>query len=216
MNRLTELGIKYNTDKAYHHKFTDVYEPFFQTFKNPNILEIGIYNGGSFQMMNEYFDNQCKVVGLDNGSQLGFTSTGFSNLTICIGDQGNEEDLSEILLNIPKFDIIIDDGSHMVHHQQISFSFLFEHLNSDGVYIIEDLHTSFCEPHYNPKNIITTYKFLEKLKNKENPNSPCFSDEKFNSYISKIEDIHLFRTICKREDRQFDREDSITSVIKKL
>lgn len=41
------------------------------------------------------------------------------------------------------YDIIIDDGSHMVRHVIASFEALFPYLRRGGLYIIEDLHTSY-------------------------------------------------------------------------
>ena len=40
-------------------------------------------------------------------------------------------------------DVIIDDGGHTMNQQKTSFKVLFPYLKSDGVYIIEDLHTSY-------------------------------------------------------------------------
>ena len=41
------------------------------------------------------------------------------------------------------FDIIIDDGGHSMPQQIISFLTLFPHVKSQGLYVIEDLHTSY-------------------------------------------------------------------------
>jgi hypothetical protein len=65
MKRLTELGKKYGTDKATHHTFTDIYDGYFAKFKNPNILEIGVDNGASLKMYNDYYGGFCNIVGLD-------------------------------------------------------------------------------------------------------------------------------------------------------
>jgi hypothetical protein len=43
----------------------------------------------------------------------------------------------------PKFDIIIDDGSHIMDHQIVTLNRLFKHLNDGGIYIIEDVCTSY-------------------------------------------------------------------------
>jgi hypothetical protein len=44
-----------------------------------------------------------------------------------------------------KFDMILDDGSHMNSHMIYSFEHLFESVNSGGVYIIEDVGCSYWE-----------------------------------------------------------------------
>ena len=57
LTKLTKIGLKYNTDKAYFHLFTEFYDIYFNTFldKKINILEIGILNGSSILMLKEYF-----------------------------------------------------------------------------------------------------------------------------------------------------------------
>jgi hypothetical protein len=55
------------------------------------------------------------------------------------GDQGDVEDLLRVVAQCPKFDIIIDDGSHASYHQQVSLKNLFPFVASNGLYIIEDL-----------------------------------------------------------------------------
>ncbi len=42
-----------------------------------------------------------------------------------------------------RYDIIIDDGSHVPQHQIISLACLLRALNPGGLYIIEDLKTSY-------------------------------------------------------------------------
>jgi demethylmacrocin O-methyltransferase len=50
-----------------------------------------------------------------------------------------------------QFDIIIDDGGHTMNQQRISFMNLLSLVRSGGLYVIEDLETS-----YNP-TYITDY-----------------------------------------------------------
>ena len=40
-------------------------------------------------------------------------------------------------------DIVLDDGSHHMHDVKSSFDYLYPILNVGGIYIIEDLHTSY-------------------------------------------------------------------------
>jgi len=95
MKRLTEIGLKHNTDKAYEHSFTEVYDDFFKNYTDPRILEIGTYNGGSVLTYNEYFNYQCEILGVDNGSQLGFLSN-HPNITIKIADQDRPQEIVDV------------------------------------------------------------------------------------------------------------------------
>ena len=38
-----------------------------------------------------------------------------------------------------KFDLIVDDGSHLVHHMMTTFNCLFKYVRPGGIYIIEDI-----------------------------------------------------------------------------
>lgn len=68
------------------------------------------------------------------------------------GDQSNLTLLQQLRsswasgegLDRDPFDVIVDDGSHIVHHQMLSFEYLFLNaLKPGGLYVIEDLQTSF-------------------------------------------------------------------------
>ena len=76
------------------------------------------------------------------------------------------------------FDIIIDDGSHKMNHQQISFDVLFPHLKSGGIYVIEDLHTS-VKPllgAYNPQNDDPTLDILKRWEHMGKLHSKKFTN----------------------------------------
>lgn len=58
-------------------------------------------------------------------------------------DQSSAEDLAELCRQEAPFDIIIDDGSHLSAHQIFTFEHLFGALKDGGVYVVEDVQTSF-------------------------------------------------------------------------
>lgn len=161
MGRLTDLGIKHGTDKAYEHNFTDVYEDYFKKYSNPRILEIGVYNGASMETYNEYFNYKCTILGIDNGEQLRYASS-HPNILITLADQSNPEHLASQVGT--GYDIIVDDGSHFVEHQINCFEVLKDKVNKGGIYIIEDLHACYHE-FYNPKGLTHTVDYLLNLKN---------------------------------------------------
>ena len=57
-------------------------------------------------------------------------------------DQSNITDLNKIADRGP-FDIILDDGSHVPSHMNLTFQVLWQVLLPGGVYIIEDIETDF-------------------------------------------------------------------------
>lgn len=160
MNRLTEIGFKVKTDKAYEHNFTDIYYDYFKEFTNPAILEIGVYNGASIEMYNEFFEQRCSIIGVDNGEQLNYKPV-YLNTKIVIADQSRPQQLAEIVNG--QYDIIIDDGSHFIEHQINCYEALKGMVNKGGVYIIEDLHCCY-HPFYNPNKVKNTIEYLQELK----------------------------------------------------
>lgn len=208
MKRLTKLGIKHGTDKATYHLFTELYDGYFEKCNNPNILEIGVLRGASLRLYNEYYQEKCNIVGLDNGERWKYSGNG-SNIKIIIGDQSKIEDLKKCVETIKEYDIIIDDGSHFIRDQQISFCFLFDYVKAGGIYIIEDLHSSLNE-NYNPENTITTIDMLAQLdKGTYSLHSPYIKEDDFNRLKKQIKKITISVNPVRR------KEDGITSVITK-
>ncbi len=146
MKLLTRIANLCETDKGTvvgeGHGYTEFYEDFFRKYngKNINILEIGVFNGGSLKMYNTYFDEKCTIYALDIENKEEYNT---ENIKTFICNQGKREDLEEFKKTIGniKFDIIIDDGSHLPWDQMLSFYYLHDLLKEDGLYIIEDLHS---------------------------------------------------------------------------
>ncbi|MGZ9817477.1 class I SAM-dependent methyltransferase [Peribacillus simplex] len=125
--------------------YFDIYERHFERFvgQEVNILEIGVSHGGSLQMWKHYFGEKATIYGLDIDPRS--KSLEEEKVNIIIGDQGDRDFWKTIKPSLPKFDIIIDDGGHHMHQQKITFEEMFPVLSSHGVYLIEDLHTSYWE-----------------------------------------------------------------------
>lgn len=148
---LTDLANKYASDKGTeipndgrNHgprlNFTPIYNEYFYKIRNDKlkIFEIGVGSGSSLKMWYDYFPNS-KIYAIDLEDQSKHDN---DRVKTFICDQSDCNQLENILKNIGDLDIIIDDGSHVVKHQQISLGFLFRFLKKNGQYWIEDLHTS--------------------------------------------------------------------------
>lgn len=202
---LTELGLKHYTDKAYHHCFTQFYEPYIEPLRaDPvKLFEIGVDTGASLFMWADYFNNGT-IYAIDIEDKK-FISE--ERIHVEQGSQSDPEFLNKVFSDIV-FDIIIDDGSHKVDHQQISLKELFKRLRPGGFYILEDLHTSRAAdpiPHPYPGNV-TALQLLENIRDKK-PNEGKFYIEE--SDIQTLRDQIEFIEIYKKANH------SITSIIKK-
>ena len=126
----------------WHHYF-EVYHRHFARFRNqsPVVVEIGVFHGGSLQMWRSYFGPGARIVGIDVDPRC----RQFENdaTTILIGDQADRAFLAEVRARFPLVDIVIDDGGHTMVQQVTTFEELYPHLQPHGVYLCEDLHTSY-------------------------------------------------------------------------
>ena len=189
---LTYLASKYKSDKGItifpFHGYTIHYEKLFvlHRLEPINILEIGLAKTNhreylhtacpSLQMWLDYFPN-AYVYGFDIDD---FSHVNMPRTKIIRGDQGNIEDLDKITAICPKFDIVIDDGSHASYHQQTSLKTLFPHITKDGLYIIEDLLDREIELE---KSLPKTIKTKELLK----------SESEYNKIIKNVKEVKFYK-----------------------
>lgn len=113
--------------------------------KPVHFLEIGVANGGSFQVWRRYFGDSAHLHGLDiSRSEGAMQCLSSVNATLHIGDQKDANVLKAIVAQMGGvIDVVIDDGSHMSADQIASFEILYPLLSPGGVYICEDTHTSY-------------------------------------------------------------------------
>ena len=105
------------------------------------LLEIGIQRGGSLHMWREYF-SQATIIGVDIDSSCAAFADG-DKVRVEIGDQSDRAFLQMLKEKYGPFDIVIDDGGHTMAQQMVSIEALFPAVTDGGMYVIEDLHTSY-------------------------------------------------------------------------
>lgn len=151
--------------EPYHlHAYESLYERYLGPFRygcewssntRPKLLEIGIGPDGAARSMSlyqafaafveyhalEYEDQRQKI---QESPMLSPTQKKHLLSHLVVGDQANAESLANVTQQWGPFDLIVDDGGHMTWQQTFSFTKLFiDALAPGGVYIIEDLQTSF-------------------------------------------------------------------------
>lgn len=123
-------------DKATLHSYSGTYESLFQSLRDKpvRLLEIGVCSGGSLKVWEDYFTHpDAEFVGVDLTTQnICYT---FDNRTKVLIQDATRDPPDGL------FDIIIDDGSHVLGDQLGAIHVLSSHLKPDGVYIIEDLQS---------------------------------------------------------------------------
>ncbi|MDD5571480.1 MAG: hypothetical protein PHD97_10055 [Bacteroidales bacterium] len=207
MNDL-EKYFRQNNKKLIHkwiHYF-DIYDRHFSRFrdKETTILEIGVNQGGSLQMWKSYFGEKAKIYGIDINPWCKELEE--ENIKIFIGSQTDKKFLQEIKKTIPKIDVLIDDGGHTMIQQIVSYEELFEHIKEDGVYLCEDLHTSYWLAYgggYKRKGTFIAYtkNFIDYL-------NAYHSEQKFfktNNFTKSVDSIHYYDSVIVIEKKKRER-----------
>ena len=128
-------------DKWQH--YLEVYHRHFASFRGrrPVVIEIGVSQGGSLQMWKRYFGPGARIVGVDIDPRC--RDFAEESVEVMIGDQTDRAFHAELRRRYPRVDIVIDDGGHTMTQQIVTFEELFPHLQPNGVYLCEDVHTSY-------------------------------------------------------------------------
>ena len=150
---LDAIGIRHQTDKASQfsrtyakpHDYLRHLERLFEPFRNNviKLLEIGVGGGESIRTWLEYFPN-AKVFGVDlvlNTNE--WNTPGLATHERYSFSCGNQSDSKFWKKFIEVYggdwNVIIDDGSHIDQDIVSTFSALWPHVASGGIYEIEDL-----------------------------------------------------------------------------
>jgi len=92
-------------------------------------------------MWKDYFGDKARIFGVDINPECKKFEE--KNIEIFIGSQSDRKFLKKVKENIPKIDILIDDGGHTMLQQIVTFEEIFQHIDANGVYLCEDIHTSY-------------------------------------------------------------------------
>jgi len=123
--------------------YIPIYESYISKFKDTKVsfLEIGVSKGGSMKMFREFLGNDALIFGVDIDERCKELNGVYGEVRI--GSQDDAVFLDSVLDEMGSLDIVLDDGSHKMKDVKSSFLHLFKYLNEGGIYIIEDLHTSY-------------------------------------------------------------------------
>jgi hypothetical protein len=199
MDALSKIAQKYDTDKGLvHHGYTPIYDKYLSELRTKKIkfLEIGFggyeyfdRGGGSAKMWREYFSPDSEIFVTDIHDKYAIEGVRFFNVMY--------NDIRELAVGC---DVILDDGSHINKEIIKTFNKLFPILNSGGLYIVEDLETSYWgahgyEGHPDPfqTEVPTSMNYFLKLVHQVN--SESFKSEYHNEFTGLIEYIHFYRNL---------------------
>lgn len=201
---LTELATRFGSDKWGVHFYTPHYERHFAPYRDQRVrvLELGIggyespeHGGASLNMWRHYF-RRGLVYGVDVHDK---TALELPRMRTVCGDQGDPEFLARLADRIGPLDIVVDDGSHLSDDVLTSFRVLFDRLSPGGLYVIEDLQTSYwpgwnggrTDPHDPGTSVGFLKALVDGLHHRERPDggAPSATD-------ATVAAVHLYPNIA--------------------
>ena len=150
MNDLYSFYAQHRNTRVMHKwdNYFAVFERFLAPIRrtNPLVLEIGIQLGGSSEMWRDYFGHATRIFAID--VDPGAKRHEDIVTKVFIGDMQDRGFLRSVLQEIGQPDVIIDDGGHTANQQITAFEELYPAVSENGIYIVEDTHTSLWRGQY--------------------------------------------------------------------
>jgi SAM-dependent methyltransferase len=160
---LCEIGRLYDTDKSsqrnnvtdtrHCHPYTIFYDSLFKHKRNETlqIAELGILEGSSLRMWQEYFVNS-NIYGFDfSNEQICRFKELYNNERIYLShlDVTNKDSIIHAFQQSNQFyDIIIEDTTHQFEDQIRVIENVYSYLKPGGILVIEDIFKSYNENDY--------------------------------------------------------------------
>lgn len=170
---LCYLATKYMTDKSpfnvmtHRHPYTAIYDTFLTPYKyKPDLKfgEIGVLNGASIRMWREYFP-QAYIHGFDIVESYIDKIKDINGVTSHLVDasRGLVEVLQNECIGGKKFDILLEDASHMLNHQLQFIADAIEYVNPGGLLIIEDIFREIPAARFEEALMLVSHKVSKAL-----------------------------------------------------
>jgi len=192
--------------------YFEVYDRHLAKFRGRplTLVEIGVFKGGSLHMWRSYFGAQATIWGIDISPQAReMRAEGFD---IMVGDQADPAFLDRVARELPRPDILIDDGGHRMDQQIATFDALFPWVADDGVYICEDMHTSYWADfgggHLAPGSFVEHSKKWVDSLNAWHSREPSLAVDAF---TRSAWSMHYYDSMLVVEKRRMQRPQSLRS-----
>ena len=176
------------------HGYANIYESYFKDIKQKklNIIELGAFYGNATAALYFYFKNSFIFSADINPDMFLYKSKRVKNF---FANTSSRNSIQENLLDKKiKFDLIIEDASHMLKDQIISLFMLFKTLQSGGLFIIEEI--DFPEKREDMRinqNKPDLKTILQKVNNNENFTSIYITDEEKKYFLNNYDSIKFFQ-----------------------
>lgn len=185
---LLEIVDNSRTDKNTIHSYLPLYQKLLINKKETakNVLEVGIYNGGSIKLWSDFFKN-ANVYGLDirhsNDVWEGIKNKKNIILHTSSDAYNNEFFITHFLNKNIKCDFMLDDGPHTLESMKKFIKLYSQIMTDDGILIIEDVQSwDWIDILKNevPENLKQFIKIYDLRPNKGRYDDIVFTIDKLN------------------------------------
>jgi hypothetical protein len=141
---LEELVDNTKTDKNTVHSYLPLYQTLLEKKRETalNVLEVGIWNGGSIKLWNDFFTN-AKVYGLDiiDINRVWSEIKDKEKIVLHTSSDAYNVDffINNFLNKNIKCDFMLDDGPHTLESMKQFIKLYSQIMTDDGILIIEDV-----------------------------------------------------------------------------
>lgn len=188
---LEEIADNSRTDKNTVHSYLPLYQELLFSKKETakNVLEVGIYRGGSIKLWHDFFINS-NIYGLDI-MPIDDVWDGIKNksrITLHTSTNAYDENffVSQFLNKNIKCDFMLDDGPHTLESMKQFIKLYSQIMTDDGILIIEDVQSwDWIEILKNevPEHLKQFVKIYDLRQNKGRYDDIVFTIDKSNNCI---------------------------------
>ncbi len=180
--------------KTKAHSYAKFYENYFKDIKNENlnIIEIGSFYGHASAALFFYFKNST-IFGADiNPDMYLYRSKRIKSIFL---NNSKRVSIDKNLINKNiKFDIVIEDASHMLKDQIVTLFMLFKILKPSGIFVVEEI--DFPEKYLNMRENQESPDLKSILKSvllKKDFSSKYVEDKEKNYFLDNYKSIEFFK-----------------------
>jgi len=138
LSKYENFDNRIGTDKNTVHSYGPLYTDIFAGIAPTQILEIGIYSGAFLRVLSNYFQDAKVIIGLDITLE-NVVFTNIPRVKTLQRDGTCKSTADEMIASYGLFDLIIEDGSHLIEHQLLTLRHFASCLSTTGVFVMEDI-----------------------------------------------------------------------------
>ena len=185
---------KNNKEEVVSHGYAKIYEKYFYKYKEKkiNIIELGSFYGNASAAFFFFFKNSLIYSADINPDMYIYNSKRLENFFADTSSRSSIE--NDIIKRNVKFDLIIEDASHMLKDQIISLFILFKILKPGGYFIIEEVDFPEKREDMRSNQELPDLKtILQKINNKENFESKYIKQDEKSYFLNNVDFIKFYR-----------------------